>query len=250
MLSSIPVRMVLIAALVMLSACATTDEEEESNLGASELYKEAKEALEAGDYETAVQRYESLEARYPFGQYAQQAQLDIAYAYFKFDEPESAIAAADRFIKLYPRHPRVDYAYYLRGIIKFAQGKGAFDGLESQDPAKRDPGAAEKAFRYFSEVVQRFPDSEYAEDAALRMIYLRNNLARHHLLVAQFYMKREAYVAVVNRAKHIVETFHESPSVVPALELMADAYEHLGLHDLAKDARRVYEKNKDKNKEG
>ncbi len=236
--------LLLLVLALLLGACAFTgDEHEDDERTAASLYRDAKEALDAGDYETAISRLESLEARFPFGRFAQQAQLDIAYAYYKFEEPESAVAAADRFIKLYPRHPRVDYAYYIRGVVKFNQGRSVFDKLPSQDPAKRDPGAARQAFNYFAELVQRFPDSEYAEDAIQRMIYLRNQLARHEIYVAEFYMKREAYLAAANRAKYVIETFQRSPSVADALALLVRAYRKLELPRLAEDSLRVLELN-------
>ena len=236
--------------LLLISGCATLPEEEsesdEPDKTAAALYEEAKSAISQEDYETAIQRLESLEARFPFGKYAQQAQLDMAYAYFKFEEPESAIASANRFIKLYPRHPHVDYAYYLKGLVKFEQGQSAFDGLASQDPAKRDPEAARRSFQYFNELATRFPDSKYSTDAVERMRYLKNNLARHELYAAQHYMERNAYVAAANRAKYIIENFQQTPVIPDALLLLADAYDYLQLHDLATDARRVYTHNYEK----
>ena len=239
----------LAVALAMLAGCASKDVDEDSESTASgertatQMYAEAKAALKAQDYETAIQRLEALEGRFPFGAYAQQAALDIAYAYYKYDEPESAIAAADRFIKLYPRHPRVDYAYYLKGLIKFEQGHSVFDRIGGNDPAKRDPAAARKAFQFFSELVKRFPKSPYAEDAVQRMVYLRNNLARHELMVAEFYMKRRAYVAAANRASYIVENLQRTPSVERALVIMARAYTELRLPELAEDAVRILQLN-------
>ena len=230
---------------LQLSSCATVDEEsfEDADKTAAALYEEAKSALAQEDYETAIQKLESLEARFPFGKYAQQAQLDMAYAYFKFEEPESSISSANRFIKLYPRHPHADYAYYLKGLVKFNQGQSMFDGLTSQDPAQRDPEAASRSFQYFSELIRRYPNSKYAPDAAERMVYLRNNLARHELYAAKHYMKREAYLAAANRAKFIIETYQTTPSTPEALLLMVNAYKKLRLADLASDAQRVYDLN-------
>lgn len=230
---------------LLLTSCATTDEEsfENSDKTAAALYEEAKSALAQEDYETAIQKLESLEARFPFGKYAQQAQLDMAYAYFKFEEPESAISSANRFIKLYPRHPHADYAYYLKGLVKFSQGQSIFDDLTSQDPAQRDPEAASRSFQFFSELIRRYPKSKYAKDASERMVYLRNNLARHELLAAKHYMNRKAYLAAANRGKYIIENFQTSPSTADALLLMVDAYKALRLDDLANDAKRVYELN-------
>jgi len=231
--------------LLQLGACASVDEDsfENADKTAAALYDEAKAALEQEDYETAIQKLESLEARFPFGKYAQQAQLDMAYAYYKFEEPESAVSAANRFIKLYPRHPHADYAYYLKGLVKFSQGQSIFDGLASQDPAHRDPEAANRSFQYFSELISRFPNSKYAKDAAERMVYLRNNLAKHELFAAQHYLNRRAYLAAANRAKYIIENFQTTPSTPDALLLMIDAYKKLKLTDLAADAQRVYDLN-------
>ncbi|MDX1810902.1 MAG: outer membrane protein assembly factor BamD [Gammaproteobacteria bacterium] len=216
---------------------------EDANKTAATHYSEAKSALSQEDYETAIQKLESLEARFPFGKFAQQAQLDMAYAYYKFDEPESAVASAERFIRLYPRHPRVDYAYYLKGVIKFSQGHSAFDKISDTDPAKRDPESARKAFLYFSQLVNRFPNSKYTPDALERMKYLRNSLARHELYAAEYYIKMEAYVAAANRAKYILENFQKTPYTKEALEIMIDAYKHLKLPQLAADAQRVYDLN-------
>jgi len=231
--------------ILFLSACATTSEEdfEEDNKTAAALYEEAKTALAQEDYETAIQRLETLEARFPFGKYAQQAQLDMAYAYYKFEEPESATSSANRFIKLYPRHPYVDYAYYLKGIIKFNQGQSFFDRFGDNDQAKRDPDAAQKSFFFFSELVRRFPQSKYAQDATERMTYLRNNLAQHELFVAEHYMKRGAYLAAANRAKYIIQNYQKSPATPEALKILSQAYKKLRLDDLAKDSMRVYNLN-------
>ncbi len=231
--------------VLILPGCATTAEEEieQANKTAATLYNEAKSALNQEDYETAIQKLESLEARFPFGKYAQQAQLDIAYAYYKYEEPESAVAAADRFIRLYPRHPKVDYAYYLKGLVKFNQGHSVFDKISGTDPAKRDPDSARKSFLYFSQLVSRFPDSKYTPDAIERMKYLRNALARHELYAAQYYVKMGAYVAAANRAKYILQHFYMTPSTQDALQIMIDAYTQLGLPQLAADAQRVYDLN-------
>ena len=154
-------------------------------------------------------------------------------------EPDSAIATTEQFIKNYPRHPDIDYAYYLRGLANFSQTDGLLDNLLDLDPTKRDPRTAHDSFRYFSELVRRFPDSAYAADAVQRMVHLKNHLARHELHVADYYMRRKAYVAVVSRAKYVVENYPQTPAVPRALEMMAEAYDRLGLDELAQDARRV-----------
>ena len=238
--------LILIISFLSLAACATTDDDtkrDDATKTAAALYYEAKAALESEDYETAIKRLESLEARFPFGKYAQQAQLDMAYAYYKYDEPESAVAAADRFIRLYPRHPKVDYAYYLKGLVKFSQGHSAFDKISHTDPAKRDPESARKAFLFFSQLVKRFPNSKYTPDALERLKYLRNNLARHELYAAEYYMKLGANVAAANRAKYILVNFEKTPYTKEALKIMVKAYKNLRLTQLASDAQRVYDLN-------
>lgn len=161
---------------------------------AAKLYDEASSELDSGNYARAIEYYEKLEARYPFGRYAMQSQLDVAYAHYRADEPEAAIAAADRFIKLYPDNPYVDYAYYLKGIVNYNRSVGFLDRYIPTDPSQRDPGAALDAFVDFSVLVERFPESRYAEDARQRMVYLRNNLAKHEVNVARYYMRRGAYL--------------------------------------------------------
>jgi len=229
--------------LIALSGCAAFGDKDEKDLGAKELYDKGKTALNKEDFELAIKNFEKLESRYPFRIYAQQAKLDIAYAYYKFGEPESAISTADRFIKTYPRHPNVDYAYYIRGVASFPPGKNFFDKLFNLDPAHRDPRTAEKSFQYFSELVQRFPQSKYVDDAIQRMIHLQNYLARHELYVANYYMKRKAYVAALNRAEYIIGNYPRARSVPDALAMMVQAYKKLGLEDLAKDTKKIIQLN-------
>ena len=207
------------------------------------LYGEAKAALDAGDYETAIDYYEKLESRYPFGRFAQQAQIDVAYAYWKNDEPASAIAAADRFIKLPPRHPNVDYAYYLKGLVNFEQGRSFMDRIVPRDMSQRDPGSVRESFDAFSELVRLYPQSRYADDARQRMLYLKDLLARHEVHVADYYMRRGAYVAAANRARFVVENYQRSPAIPDALVIMAKAYRLMDLDDLSADALRVLELN-------
>jgi outer membrane protein assembly factor BamD len=175
-----------------------------------------------------------------------QSQLNVAYAYYKFDEPDSAIAAADRFLKLYPNHPAAAYAMYLKGLANFERGSSIFDRIAQVDPSQRDPGAARDSFRDFAELVRRFPDSEYAADAIRRMLFLRHNLARHEIHVARYYMKRGAYLAAANRAVYVVENYQRTPAVREALLVMVDAYDRLGLPQLSEDARRVLALNEER----
>lgn len=217
--------------------------DETKSWSASKLYAEAKANLADGEYQSAIELYEKLEARYPHGAYAQQAQLETAYAYYKFEEPESAIAAADRFIKLHPRHANVDYAYYLRGLVTFPARKSIFEFIFPQDESKRDPNSSLESFNYFSELVRKFPDSKYSKDAILRMRYLRNKVAKHELHVAKYYMRRQAYISAVDRASYVVEHYRQTPAVSEALLLMVDAYTKLGQPRLAQDTQRIYDMN-------
>lgn len=230
-----------LAAALALGGCGLLPEvqDETASWSAQRLYSEAKDQLNEGNYERAVKLFETLEARYPFGRYAQQAQLEIAYAYYKDNEPVSAIAACDRFIKLHPNHPNVDYAYYLKGLANFNDDLGLLGNLVDQDLSERDPKAARDAFLSFKELITRFPASKYADDATARMKYLVNALAGNEIHVAKYYLKREAWVAAANRAKEVVKTYPEAPVVEEALAIMVVAYDKLKLPDLRDDAQRV-----------
>lgn len=218
--------------------------DETENWSASKTYAAAASEMDSGNYKRAIELYEKLEARYPFGRYAMQAQLDVAYANYRAEEPEAAIAAADRFIKLYPQNPFVDYAYYLKGIVNYNRSVGFLDKYVPMDVSQRDPGAALDAFADFSELVKRFPDSKYAEDSRQRMVYLRNNLARNEVNVARYYMKRGAYVAAANRANYVIEHFQRTSAVEDALVTLVEAYRALGEQKLAADAQRVLDINR------
>ncbi|MGD1983474.1 MAG: outer membrane protein assembly factor BamD [Chromatiaceae bacterium] len=226
--------------VLTLSACsAFRDKDETLGWSQQRLFTEASDAMRAGNYELAIKYFEILESRYPFGKYAHQAQINVAYAYYRFAEPESALAAADRFIRLHPDHPATAYAFYLRGLVNFNRSLGFFDRFIPTDNSQRDPGAALDSYKDFAEVVRQFPESDYAEDAARRMLYLRNNLARHEINVARYYMRRGAFLAAANRADYVVRNFQRTPSLRDALEIMIDAYTELGMTDLAGDTQRV-----------
>ena len=235
----------LALAVFALAGCSTWGEEQDPtrDWSAQRLYDSAKDHLDRGEYEQAIDYYEKLGVRYPFGTLAMQAQLDIVYAYYRFDEPASAIAAADRFIKLHPRHPNVDYAYYVKGLVRFVEGNSFLDRIITRDLSEHDSGTALQSFRAFEELVQRFPGSRYAEDSRQRMLYLKNILAMHEIHVARYYMKRRAWLAAANRARYVVENYQRTPAVLDALAVMSDAYEKLGLDDLAADADRVLKLN-------
>jgi len=234
--------------LVVLSGCGIFGKEfdETENWSAAKLYGEAAARLDGGDYQRAIELYQKLEARYPFGRHAMQSQLDIAYAYYKAEQPEEALAAADRFIRLYPQNPFVAYAYYLKGIVNYNRGMGLIDRFIPTDASQRDPGAALDAFQDFAELVRRFPDSKYAADARQRMIYLRNNLAQGEVHVARYYLRRGAYLAAANRAQEVVARYQRTPAVEPALEILIAAYEKLGETALAADAAQVLALNREK----
>jgi outer membrane protein assembly factor BamD len=231
---------------IALTGCSMFGKEADETEGwnASKTYAEAASEMDSGNYKRAIELYEKLEARYPFGRYAMQAQLDVAYANYRAEEPEAALAAADRFIKLYPQNPYVDYAYYLKGIVNYNRSVGFLDKYVPMDVSQRDPGAALDAFTDFSELVKRFPDSKYAADARQRMVYLRNNLAKNEVNVARYYMKRGAYVAAANRANYVIERYQRTSAVEDALETLVAAYEALGEKKLAADAQRVLDVNR------
>ena len=237
--------LIIFLLIFVISGCSYFEEKEDKtiNWDADRFYAEAKGQLDSGYYSKAVELYQKLETRYPFGTYAQQALLDLAYAYYKDDEPDAAISACDRFIKLYPQNPRVDYVYYLKGLTSFNRGKGFTQRYLPTDDAQRDPGAALKAFQDFAKLIKLYPDSEYVEDAEQRMRYLRNNLAKNEVYVANYYMRRGAFIAAANRARFVVENYPRTPSVPDALVVLAKAYRILEMNDLSEDAIRVLELN-------
>lgn len=218
-------------------------EDKYTGWNADKFSAEAKNALEAGNYARAIELYEALESRYPFGESSAQTQLDIAYAYFKNGDSEAAIAAAERFIKTNPRNPSVDYAYYLKGLVNYNKGIGFIDRFLPTDTSQRDPGTARDAYNNFDELIRRFPESKYVPDARQRMIALRNNLAMHEVHVARYYMKRKAYVAAANRASEVIEKYQRTPAVPFALEVLRDAYAKLEMDEQAKDVARIYDLN-------
>jgi outer membrane protein assembly factor BamD len=234
----------ILSLTLLATGCSTFGEADETaGWSANKLFTEAKNAIADGNFERGIKYYEKLEARYPYGRYAQQAQLEIAYAYYKQQEPVPAIAACDRFIRLHPTHPNVDYAYYLKGLVNFNEDLGVLGYVANQDLTERDPKAARESFEAFKELVTRFPNSKYAPDATLRMKYLVNALAAHEVHVARYYMKRGAFVAAANRAQFAVRTYPDAPANEEALFIMVKAYDALGLNDLRDDSERVMKKN-------
>lgn len=228
---------------LLLAGCSLADKHDPAGWSVAKLYSEAKEALDSGQYDLAIKHYETLEARFPYGAYSQQAQLEIAYAYYKQNEQAPAVAAADRFIKLHPNHRNVDYAYYLKGLAYFNEDEGLLGKVSRQDRTERDPKSARESFEVFKELVQRFPESKYAPDSLARMKYLVNALASHEIHVARYYLKRGAYVAAANRAQYALKTYPEAPVRKEALLIMVQAYDILGMPQLRDDAERVLRKN-------
>lgn len=237
--------LVLLLNAAFLAGCGLTQEkpDETKDWSPQRIYKEAKDNINSGNNEKGIKLLETLQARYPYGRYAQQAQLDEAYAYYKEDEVPQALAAADRFIKLHPNHPNVDYAYYLKGLCNFRDDLGPFGFFSTDDLAERDPKAAKESFETFRELVTRYPDSRYAPDAIKRMNYLVNALATHEVRVADYYYRRGAYLAAANRAQEALNTYPQAPALEEALSIMVKSYEAMGLKDLAGDANKVLQKN-------
>jgi len=232
--------------LTVTAGCSKTKEafKDQSNWSVERYYAEAKSMLTRGRYSEAVQIYQGLESKYPYSRYAAQAQIEIAYAHYKDGEPELALAAVNRFIRLHPTHKNVDYAYYLKGLINFIDEKTIVSWLiGAKDTSKLDPNATRQAFEAFRDLTTRFPDSRYAQDARIRMTYLLNNLAKHDVHVAQFYFDRGAYVATINRAKYVVEHYQQSPAVEDALGLMANAYQRMEMETLVRDTVRILKQN-------
>ena len=219
----------------------------QKNWTPEQFYRAAKDDLDSSNYAGAVKLYEALEAKYPFGRFAQQAQIDIAYAYYKQGETAQAISAADRFMKLHPNHPNLDYALYLKALTHYKLDQGILGALFDQDLSERDPKALRDSFDAFKELAERFPQSIYADDARARMAFLINTLARHDINVANYYYNRGAFLAAANRAQSSLLRYPQAPANEDALVMMIKAYEKMGYNDLAADARRVLEKNFPKN---
>lgn len=237
-------RLFALIAVLALGACAS-DDEHVSDRGQTEqeLLSRAQEKLDSNSYLLAIEYLQLIEARFPFGPYAEQAQLSLIYAYYKSYEAEAAIESADRFIRLHPQHPNIDYAYYLRGLANFDKNKSALDNLIAHDPSKRDTSAAKAAFGDFATLLAYFPDSEYAADAKSRLVHLRNILARHEIDVANYYLKRGAYLAALRRGQNVVEHFPNTPAVSDGLAIMVQSYLLLGKTDLADQSYAILVKN-------
>ena len=234
-----------LALVLVLGGCGLIKDktEERKDWTAAEFYKAAKEEFDNRNWEAAIKLYEQLESKFPFGRFAQQAQLEIAYAYYKQGETAQAMSSIDKFIKTHPNHANIDYALYLKALVNFKEDLGPLTRFARQDLADRDPKSARESFESFKELVNRFPDSRYASDARDRMAYLIEALARHEINVARYYLSRDAYLAAVNRAQDAIARFPNSPIQKDALDIMIEAYDRMGMPDLRDDARKVLAKN-------
>jgi outer membrane protein assembly factor BamD len=236
----------IVVAVGLLSGCGIfsgKEIDETRGWSAQKLYAEARQELADRNWQNAIKQYERIESRYPFGRFAQQAMIEVSYAHWKNEDIASALASIDRFVKLHPNHPSVDYMYYLRGLINFNDDLGLLGFFSGQDLSERDPKAAADAFSAFKELVTRFPDSKYAPDAIQRMNYLVNALASHEVHVARYYMKRKAYVAAANRTQYALKTYPSAPANEEGLVIMVKAYDAMGMNALRDDAERVMKKN-------
>ena len=223
---------------LLLGGCIGDGDEGEviADSGEQQIYEQAQRYLNARNYDLAIRALQTLESRYPFGRFAEQAQLEMVYAHYGAYEPEAAIEAADRFIRLHPQHPNVDYAYYMKGLATATANEDLLARFTPTDKTKRDTNYAKEAFAEFAQLVSRYPDSPYAPDARERMVHLRNLLARHEIHVANYYFRRGAYLAAVNRGRYVVENFQRTPAVPDGLAVMAQGYLLLGMDDLAQNA--------------
>lgn len=244
-IKSIKLLFLVAAASLSLSGCGIFGEkgDETKNWSAAKLYAEAKDEMSSGSYEKAIQYFEKLESRYPFGTYAQQAQIETAYAYYKQGDQAQALAAIDRFVKLHPNHSYIDYMYYLRGLVNFNDNLGFLNFIGNQDITERDPKASRDSFDDFKHLVTKYPDSKYVSDSILRMKYLVNALAQYDVHVARYYLRRGAYLAAVNRAQSAVKEYPDAPAIEEALFILIRAYDAMGMKELRDDANRVFLKN-------
>ncbi|MFC1777763.1 outer membrane protein assembly factor BamD [Pseudomonadota bacterium] len=230
---------ILIAAMMIMVSGCKKDKNIDDGRSASEMYDTAKKYLVQQNWGRAIQAYQGLSTRFPFGRYTEQAQLELAYAYHKGGNPEAALSTADRFIRTYPSHPNVDYAYYIRGLTNYEQRVGFMERMMPSRVRDRDQTAARESFRDFDELIRRFPDSRYGPDARQRMVFLRNNLSFYELDVARYYLRRKAYVASANRARYAIENYPGSPELGNALEILHVSYTEMGLPELAADTMKI-----------
>lgn len=239
-------QIVILSLAMALSGCSKWKKDDDDRnpykeMSATQLYTAAKKSLKKKEYATAAKQFEAMETMYPFSDYTEQSQLDLVYAYYENEDYPSAAATAERFIHLYPRAKRVDYAYYMKGLANFQQTRGVFAKVLPMDESWRDPGTQNQAFIDFSTFIQKFPESKYKANALQRMIYLRNMFAQHELNVSHFYFKRKMYVAAIERSSYLVKNYPQAPSAQKALVIMYEANKALGFNQAAEEALKVYE---------
>lgn len=233
---------VALCVVLGLSACGLLPEkaDETKKWSVTKLYSEARDEMSAGNYDRAISLFEKLESNYPFGSYAQQAQMEIAYAYYKQQDQAQALAAVERFIKLHPNHAQVDYMYYLRGLINFNDSLGFLNFIYSQDPTERDPKATRESYAAFKQLVDKFPNSIYAADSIDRMKYLITAMAQYEVHVANYYYRRGAYLAALNRAMGAVRDYRDTQALEEAMFIMVKSYDKMGNLELRDDAQRIF----------
>ena len=239
--NSLVARLAVLFVVLVLGGCGLFPEvkDEFATYSAERLYKTAHDAMSEGNYTRAIKLFEALEARFPYGRYAQQAILESAYANYRAGETASAIAACDRFIRTYPNHPNVDYAYYLKGLVHFREDQGLIGYVYELDLSEREPKGMRESFVAFKELVTKFPESRYAQDSIERMKYLTNSLALYEVKVARYYYNRGAYVAAINRAQGALVSFPRTPANEDALDLLIKSYDMLGLVQLRDDTEAI-----------
>ena len=233
--------LIVLGVTLALAGCRKDNRVDE--ISADEIYQKAKESMDAGNWDRSISMYKALQTRYPFGRYTEQSMLDIAYAYYRRGDVENALSTLDRFIRTYPAHPSIDYAYYLKGLTNYEQNLGFLERLMPTRVRDRDQSSAQDSFDDFNELLRRFPDSRYAPDARQRMVFLRNNLADYEIVVAEYYLRRGAYIAAANRARYALEVYPNTPAIPEALKVLHSAYTELDLPQLAEDSFEVLELN-------
>ena len=238
-----PCRILLLVIGIAVVAAGCRSHRDDTRSGPETIYARAQKAMKNSSYGEAIKQLETLQSRFPFSEPARQAQLDLIYAYYKNREVDPAVDAADTFIRENPTNPRVDYAYYMKGLIYFERQRSFMERWFNVDLSQRPPVNAKKSFDAFEELLKKYPHSEYAADARQRMISLRNRLADFELYVARYYMRRGAYVGALNRAKFCIENYDGAPAVQGSMKVLVDAYRQLHMPELAANAERVYADN-------
>jgi outer membrane protein assembly factor BamD len=233
--------LIVLGLVLALTGCRKDNRVDE--IAADEIYQKAKESMDAGNWDRSIAMYKALQTRYPFGRYTEQSMLDIAYSYYRRGDVENALSTLDRFIRTYPAHPNIDYAFYLKGLVNYEQNLGFLERMMPTRVRDRDQSSAQDSFDDFNELLRRFPDSRYVPDARQRMVFLRNNLADYEIVVAEYYLRRGAYIAAANRARYALEVYPNTPAVPEALKVLHIAYTELDLPQLAEDSYEVLELN-------